>query len=181
MASDKQKNLTARKKFAAGEKKSRHAMEEFGSGKHEFVLCPKDDAVYYKKSWHHASDFFLRAPSMRREKGLKFKLCPVHEMMKNKQFEGEVVIKNIPERFLKELKSVIENMGERAYRMDVTTRILSLKAENGALRVTVSENQLAQKIARKIERVFRKQIKHAEVVRGKEGDAVRITIDFYKT
>lgn len=181
MVSDKQKNLTARKKFAAGEKKSRHAMEEFGSGKHEFLLCPKDDAVYYKKSWHHASDFFLRAPNTQREKGIRFKLCPAHEMLRRKQYEGEIVIENIPEQFFKELKSMIENMGEQAYRVDVTTRVLSLDVKNGVLRVTVSENQLAQKIARKIERVFRTHIKRPETVRGKEGDTVKITIDFYTT
>lgn len=180
MSSDKQKNLTARKKFSAGEKKSRHAMEEFGPGKSEFILCPKDDAVYYKKSWHHASDFFLRAPNRKREKGIRFMLCPAHEMMRNKQYEGEIVIQNVPKQFFEELRRLVENMGERAYRTDVTTRILSLNARNDALHVTVSENQLAQKIARKIERVFRKHIQHAETVRGKEGDTVRQTVNFHK-
>lgn len=178
MVSDQRKNLVARKKFAAGEKKSRHAMEEFGPGKSEFVLCPKDDAVYYKKSWHHAGDFFLRAPNIKKEKGIRFKLCPAHEMMRNKQYEGEVVIQNIPKQFFEELRRLAENMGEQAYRTDVTTRVLSLNARNDSLRVTVSENQLAQKIARKIERGFRKHIQHAEVARGKEGDTVKISIEF---
>ncbi|MBI3273875.1 MAG: hypothetical protein HYZ69_01905 [Candidatus Colwellbacteria bacterium] len=178
MASNKQKNLSVRKKFAAGEKKSRHAMEEFGPGKGEFILCPKDDAVYYKKSWHHASDFFLRAPSAKKEKRIRFKLCPAHEMMRRGQHEGEIIFRNVPKQFFEELRRLVENMGEQAYRMDVTTRILSLDARDQTLRVTVSENQLAQKIMRKIKRTFRTYIQETEITRGKEGDSVRITVNF---
>ena len=179
MPSDQRKNLSARKKFAAGEKKSRHAMEEFGPGKGEFILCPKDDAVYYKKSWHHASDFFGRAPNMKKEKEIRFRLCPVHEMMKNKQYEGEVIVQDVPEQFFGELGRLVENMGKQAQEEDVTTRVLSLDARAGVLRITTSENQLAQKIARKIERVFRKHIQKTNIMRGKSGDNITIRINFH--
>ena len=39
----------------AGKKISKHAMAEFGVGMSEYIFCPKGEAVYYKKSWHHGA------------------------------------------------------------------------------------------------------------------------------
>jgi len=178
MPSNQNTVKSLKSKYAAGEKHSRHAAEEFGPGKHEFVFCPRGEAVYYKKSWHHASDFFTATKlSFVDKKGVKFKLCPIHEMIKNKQYEGEIVIKNIPVKFKSELVRLIENMGETATRIDVLDRILDLRFKNKDLRITTSENQLAWKIARKVTEVFKKKAQ-AKISRAKEGDLVRINVLF---
>lgn len=159
-------------------------MAEFGPGKREFIFCPHGEAVYFKKSWHHIAKF-LRSYETRSHKpyetwsrkDVKFRLCPAHEMMKNKQYEGEVIIKNVPAKFRRELLNLIENMDERAMRKDVLDRVLGIKMAGNRLLTTTSENQLAQRIASKIGEVFKKQVA-MKISRAKGGDIVRIEIDF---
>lgn len=185
MTSNLQKIKSLKETYAKGEKKSRHSMEEFGPGKKEFIFCSYGEAVYYKKSWHHTSEFFTKIPHLKEERGITFKLCPTHQMIKNKQYEGEIIIKNIPEKFRKDLLRLIQNMGETAERIDVLDRILELRnkeqlfdaAQGRELRITTSENQLAQKIARKIKETFAKKTR-VKISRAKEGDVVRVTVNF---
>ena len=163
----------------AGKKMSKAAMSEFGPGKHDYIFCPNGEAVYYKKSWHHASDFFLRMPEAAQDKGVSFKLCPSHEMEKNKQFEGQVVIKNIPAQVREELVRLIEHMGEHAMRRDVLDRVLGMRWAKDQLTVTTSENQLAQKIGRKIKETFKKHIaEHISRPKGGDSDVVSVQIAF---
>lgn len=211
MTFNQQKIKSLKETYSRGEKKSRHSTEEFGPGKQGFIFCPQGEAVYYKKSWHHTSEFFtqpfgeypaakpqgnirsslsrdvmprgqragfIKTPHLKEERGIIFKSCPVHEMIKNKQYEGEIIIKNVPEKFRKDLLRLIQNMGETAERIDVLDRILELKNKEQELRITTSENQLAQKIARKIRETFAKKI-IVKISRAKEGDVVNIMVNFY--
>lgn len=175
--SNQQKIKSLKETYAKGEKKSRHSMEEFGPGKQEFIFCPQGEAVYFKKSWHHTEEFLGRTLNPKKEKGIKFKLCPAHQMLKNKQYEGEIVVKNIPAERKKDLFSLVKNMGETAMRLDVLDRILGFKTKGQTLQVITSENQLAQKIARKITKVFKQETK-AKISRGKESDVVRVIVEF---
>jgi hypothetical protein len=176
MPSSQEKTKSSNFKSYAGPQLSRHAMQEFGPGKAGFIFCPHGEAVYYKKSWHHTEKFFLNPPKLT-GKGIKFKLCPAHEMLKNKQYEGEVIIKNVPAKFRQELLNLIKNMGERAMRQDILERVLELKTKNSELKVTTSENQLAQKIGRKVKEVFRGRAK-TKILRSKEGDTMKLVVDF---
>lgn len=98
-------------------------------------------------------------------------------MLKNKQYDGEVIIKNVPAKFRQELLNLIKNMGERAMRQDILERVLELKTKNSELKVTTSENQLAQKIGRKVKEVFRGRAK-TKILRSKEGDTMKLVVDF---
>lgn len=176
MASKAEKTKSLKDKYVAGEQRSRHSMQEFGPGKREFIFCPHGEAVYYKKSWHHAEKFFKNPPNLSK-KGVHFKLCPAHEMIKNKQYEGEILIENIPEKFKKEFLRLVENMGERAMRKDVLDRVLEVRSKNQEIRITTSENQLAQRIGRKIGEVFRKKMS-VKAFRQEGGDVIRVRVDF---
>lgn len=164
-------------KYMAGDKKSRHAMEEFGPARREFIFCPHGEAVYYKKSWHHTSKFFRNPPDFKKEKSIRFRECPAHEMLKNKQYEGEIIVKNVPASVRADLVRLVENMGERAMRKDVLDCVLGLEVRTKELRVTTSENQLAQRIAGKITATFAKHAR-AKISRAKEDDVVRVVVDF---
>mgnify|MGYP001612380583 FL=1 len=176
MVSRAEKTKIIKEKYSSGEQKSRRAMQEFGPGERGFTFCPYGEAIYYKKSWHHMGKFFRNPPNTE-NKSLKFKLCPAHQMQKNKQYEGEVIIKNVPAEFRKELLNLIENMGERAMRRDVLDRILTLQVAGYTIRVFTSENQLAQRIANKIGEVFKKKVK-IDTSRAKGGDVVRLRANF---
>ncbi|MDP3769495.1 MAG: hypothetical protein Q8R40_00975 [bacterium] len=165
----------------AGKKVSKHAMKEFGSAKSGFVFCPHGEAVYYKKSWHHIAKFFTNPPDSKRDKDVSFQLCPAHAMGKNKQYEGEVMVRDVPEMFRNDLWGLVEGIGERAMRKDVLDRILDMKWVKNQLTITTSENQLAQRIGRKIKETFKKHIvEHIVRPKGGDSDFVSVQIAFIK-
>lgn len=170
----KRKNRPVGGKYAMGEKKSRHASEEFGPGKSEFTVCPEGGEVYSRKHWYHSFDTI---GGITEKKKIAFRLCPFHLMVKNKQYEGELIIEGIPVKYRRELIRLIEKSGERGYRADPMDRIIKMEAKKETIRVELSENQLAQKIANKIRDRFKKTTR--EVHRGKgTSDVVSIKIFF---
>ena len=166
-------------------------MSEFAKGKGDYIFCPHGEAVYYKKSWHHIEKFFLNPPDSKRfltavaiparDKDVSFRLCPAHEMEKNKQYEGEIVIRDIPDVMRRDVSGLVERMGEHAMRRDVLDRVLGMRWAKNQLTVTTSENQLAQKIGRKIKETFKKHIaEHISRPKGGDSDVVLVQIAFIK-
>lgn len=131
----------------------RREEHEAPKGKVGLVFCQKCNIVYYKKSWHHN----LRSHKKIRENlPVQFTLCPACEMIKNKQFEGGVVVQNAPAKILNELIRLVEKFGQRAYKRDPLDRLIEIKKTKEGLNITTTENQLAVKIAKKIGDVFKK-------------------------
>ncbi len=131
--------------------KERTEAEEFGPGKKPVIVCPDCLAVYYKKSWHH--------PKKRITKPVKYVVCPACQMIKNHLFEGKVEIENLnklQKTQKTDLINLIYNYCHRAYQLDPLDRLIELKQARNKIIVTTTENQLAQKLAKKIKDVFNK-------------------------
>ena len=156
---------------------SGRAMAGGGMSARGFIFCPHGEAVYFKKSWHKTSYFFDKAPDLKKAPGIIFRLCPAHEMLKNHQYEGEIVLLHVPEKFKKEIMRLVEAMDDYGRMRDVLDRVLTTEVKKDEIRFTTSENQLAKKIGKKIVNSFKN---HAtiDVRQGKEGDLVRVYIDF---
>ena len=170
--------------------------EEFGPGEIDYLICPQCHCVYFNKSWHHSLEQDIKR--FREEKQVKFQLCPACQLMKDGRFEGEVIIENVPERFKEEIKALIRNFGKRAFEQDPMDRIISIKEKivkrptarrkRGAasrkefeglkdIEILTTENQLAVRLAKKIDEIFggrpKTSIGHSE-----KEDIVRIRISF---
>lgn len=132
--------------------------EKFGGGPSGLILCNGCQAVFYKKHWHH--DFLrLNLPeSVSLEKNsnkkVKFALCPACQMIKNRQFEGEIIIKNVPDKLKEEVLHFIRGFCLRAYQRDPMDRLIDIKIFGKDMLVTVTENELASKLGRKIRNLF---------------------------
>ena len=132
---------------------SRVAEHEFPKGKTGLIFCKDCNAVYYKKSWHRS----LRAyKNLREDLAVTFSRCPACEMVKNKQFEGEIIIKNVPEKNSNDLIHLIEAFCHRAYERDPMDRLINLEKTKDGFIVKTTENQLAVKLAKKIKETFKK-------------------------
>ena len=180
----KRKNRSISGKYMMGEWRSRRATEEFGPGRAEYIICPEGGEAYFHKSWHHSlADFSARGGSafggkhISENKKISFKLCPFHQMVKNKQHEGEIIVENAPEKDRRELIRLIERSGEHGFRRDPMDRIIKIERKGNAIRVETSENQLAQKIANKIRDRFKNTTRMVKRGGG-ESDVVRIKINF---
>ncbi len=144
--------------------------EEYRRGKLGLVFCKECKAVYYKKSWHHNLSQKLKSSakdgSASGGKNQKFVFCPACQMIKNRQFEGEIIIKNIPSKIYDDLVNLVKTFSHRAYRADPMDRLIGIKNiginqlknqhKSASLVITLTENQLAVKLAKKIKEVFKK-------------------------
>lgn len=125
---------------------------EILKGKKGVVVCKNCDAAYCVKSWRHS----LNDCKNLDDTAMKFSFCPACQMIKNKQFEGEIVIKNAPVKIKNDLKHLIESFCKKAYERDPMDRLIAVKEANGNLIITTTENQLAVKLAKKIKETFKK-------------------------
>ncbi len=135
---------------------SRTEEHEIPKGKSGLVFCNPPaggcNAVYYKKSWHHNLRDYK---NLKEDLPINFSLCPACKMIKDKQFEGEIIIKNIPPKIFNELEYLIITFGRRAYKRDSMDRIIAIKKNKSEMIITTTENQLAVKIAKKIKDTFK--------------------------
>jgi len=175
--------------------KSKKEEAEFGSGKIDILMCKKCNAVYWYKSWHHRLEDY---PELKETKNLKFVLCPVCQMIKDKKYEGEIILENIPENFKEEIKELTKNYGKRATVNDSMDRIISIEEKKVRrptnvrkrgtssrkefrgltdLRILTTENQLAQRLAKKINEIYGRQF-NLSIAHSHQEDTVRIKITF---
>ncbi len=165
--------------------KSQHEFEEFGKGKQGLVVCEKCQAVYYKKHWHHKLAT-LNAPEIRglsKEKKktppINFVLCPACQMIKNRQYEGEIIIKNIPERLAVELENFVKGYCRRAYQRDPLDRLIGIKKSGNNWTVTVTENELANKLGKKIQTLFN-NVKTRTSFMPEPSDVAKVVVEFLR-
>ena len=150
--------------------------EEFGGAKKGLVICENCNIYNYKKSWHHDADSYI---SKRENKDIpiRFALCPACAMIKNKQYEGKIVIKNIPSAQKKDLVNLINGYCDRAFSQDPLDRLIGVIQDGNSLVVTVTKNQLAQRLAKKIKDAFNK-VKISNPNLREPGDVANITVEF---
>lgn len=118
------------------------------------AMCKVCHAFYYKKAWHNNTDMI--APSEATSLRITFMVCPADTMIKNGLFAGELTIERIPTENRVELLNLIRRYGQRERERDSQHRVIGITDRRGALVVTTTENQLAQKLAHKIKDVFNK-------------------------
>ncbi|MEE8131470.1 MAG: NMD3-related protein [Candidatus Paceibacterota bacterium] len=126
---------------------------EIPKGKLGLVFCKECNSVYYKKSWHHNLRYLKK---LRENLPIKFAICPACKMLKNRQFEGQIEIANIPQKISKELVNLIKSFCRRAYQRDPMDRLISIKNTKEGIIITTTENQLAVRLAKKIKQTFKK-------------------------
>ena len=168
------KKTEARFTWRKSSSHSRRELEEFGPGKSGIILCSEGDAAYYQKAWHHDLEKYRE---LSEEKSVTFKLCPFHELKKSRRWEGEVRLIDIPEEFRSDILRAAENVSNEARRRDPMHGILDIQKRRNAISIYTSENQLAQKIAKRIRASHKHHILEA-IHRGKDSDAVLVLLEW---
>lgn len=125
---------------------------EFPKGAKGIVFCDTCGIAYYKKAWHHNLRYFK---SFEKDTPVAFRTCPACEMIKNKQFEGKVMLLNVPVKYQQEVERLIRAYGERAYQRDPLDRVIGAKKTKDGFEVMTTENQLALKLAKKVKETFK--------------------------
>jgi len=145
-------------KFAKRVPKSKKEEQEFGPGKKDIIICPKCNAYYFYKSWHHKLEDYRHLSDKKR---VKFILCPACQMIRDGKYEGQIILKNVPEDKKEEILNLIKNIGKRAYNRDPMDRIIDIREIRGKLakisniEILTTENQLAVRIGKQLKRTFK--------------------------
>lgn len=148
-------------------------LEEFGKGRKGLIICPDCKAVYYKKSWHHDIAHFAGKEDV----SVKFMLCPADQMIKNKQYEGKVVVKNAPKELEAEIAHLIKNVGFSAFEKEPMHRLISIEKVKGELVAFTTENELAVSMAKKIGSAHKKA--KVKISFGREPSDVAIAVVWF--
>ncbi len=160
--------------------RSRHEDEEF-SAKGGLILCKDCGAAYFKKHWHHGIEKLNLSETEsvtnpKKDKKVQFSICPACRMIKNKQYEGRITIKNLPEKYAEKLEELARGFGKRAYDRDPMDRVISVEHKDGNWKITTTENELANKLAHKIKTTF--NAKSKTKFAPEPSDVAEITINF---
>jgi len=164
-----------RKQYAVSLPRRKNDEEEFGPGKKGIILCPECNSAYFKKSWHH--DFRGLKFPLNQNLPITFKPCPACRMIKNKQYEGRITLKNVPAKYAEELDNFIIAYGKRATDRNPMDRLIGIKKSSSTWIVTTTENQMANKLARKIQTSFKK-VKAKTKFNREPGDVAHIIVEF---
>lgn len=148
------KNQTKMSKSHSGHSGNPRISEDWQEKNKKFhkgiVICPVCHNILFKKSWHAADSKNLLG--LKQEAALI--LCPACTMIKDHTYEGEIIIKGIPQKSVTEMLHMIANFGAQAKKRDPQDRIIEITQTKDGYRVLTTENQLAVKIAKKIESTF---------------------------
>jgi hypothetical protein len=130
--------------------------EEWGRESEGISICLECKNIRFKKQWHHPGIFPFNFSKVFKTRE---KICPACKMIRDHAFEGEVFIENLPPHRRQEVFNLISAFGERALRKDPQDRIITAEPRGDrAYYVTVTENQLAVKLAKKIKDAFKNVI-----------------------
>lgn len=116
--------------------------------------CPKCKNVRYKKQWYASKESIRPQMKDGHVEISDERLCPACVMAKEGVFEGEVFIEGFPGKEEENLMNLVRAFGERATEIDPQDRIIRIESTREGYRVTTTEDQLANKIAKKIKDTF---------------------------
>jgi len=150
--------------------KSAKEREEFGGGKKGLILCPECQSAYFNKAWHHSNLKFKGDE----DASVKFMLCPADKMIKNKQYEGKVVVKNVAKELEGEIINLIKNIGISAFEKEPMHRLISVGKVRGEIVALTTENELAVSMAKKIGSAHKKS--KVKITFAKEPSDVAIAV-----
>lgn len=128
--------------------------EEFGREHKGSIVCPRCRNVHFKKMWH-APGFVPKHEEGEAAAPAREELCPACKMTKEHLFEGELFVEEVPAEHKTELLNLIHNVGKHATEIDPQHRIIDIEETDKGLRVTTTENQLVDRIAKKIQEAFK--------------------------
>lgn len=152
----------------------RREKQEFPKGGRGVLLCDTCAAAYFKKRWYHGLE---KINAKNQNTPVSFGLCPACAQIANNQFEGKITLKNVPQKYERELTSFVSAYGRRAWDRDPMDRVIGIKKIKDVFEITTTENQLALKLARKLKQVFKKIVKDISFS-PTPSDAVYVTITF---
>jgi len=136
-------------------RKSELQGNEYGKAGKGVIVCEVCHDVFFKKGWHSPGSVSLTETKLSGI-GVHFTICPACKMKKGSLYGGKLNIKNIPLDTRDEIYNLIACVGRRVLERNPQDRIMDIKTQGGNFLVTTNNDELAVKLARKINDTFHK-------------------------
>jgi hypothetical protein len=128
--------------------------DEYGKEHKGVIECPECRNVHFEKGWHH-SIWALNKHLKQEQKVARRELCRACKITRDHLFEGELLIAQWPEQHREELLNLIHNFGELAVKLNPQHRIITIaEVAPNSYKVATTENQLADRLGKKIKKAF---------------------------
>jgi NMD protein affecting ribosome stability and mRNA decay len=127
-------------------------------GNSEMAVCKKCRAIYHNKRWYLDDELYQKKASLKETERI---LCPACLKIKDK-FPGGVV--TLSGEFLhkhkEEILNLIRNEEERAMGFNPLERIMEVSKIKKGMEITTTNEKLAQRIARSLERAYQGSVEY---------------------
>jgi len=124
----------------------------------EMALCKRCHAIYYNKRWYLDEELYQKKSLLKETEKI---LCPACRKIKDK-FPGGVV--TLSGDFLhehkEEIMNLIKNEEERAKGFNPLERIMEVTKIKRGMEITTTNEKLAQRIARSLERAYQGSVEY---------------------
>ncbi len=146
------------------------------------VVCNDCGAAYFKKRWRHGLEQIKTGAN--KDQPVSFATCPACQMIKNHQYEGRIIVRNLPAKHEKDLEDLVRGFSKRATERDPMDRLVEIKRDPSAGSgqvanwvITTTENEMANKMAHHIKESLRASKSRTHFA-PEPSDVAEITIDF---
>jgi NMD protein affecting ribosome stability and mRNA decay len=124
----------------------------------EVAVCTRCRAVYQRRHWFFDKELFGRSVT---QPATRQVICPACQKIEDNYPEGEVVLRG---DFLgahrSEIMNLVSNEEERAKGLNPLERIVRINESNGALTVTTTNEKLAQRIGRALQKAYQGEVSY---------------------
>lgn len=124
----------------------------------EIAVCEGCHAIYQRRHWYFNEDEFRRLAGQSATRPVQ---CPACRKIKHNYPAGEVTLHgSFAEEHRAEVLNRIRNEEERAKGLNPLERIVELTEQDGVIRVTTTNEKLAQRIGRALHRAYQGIVKY---------------------
>ncbi len=140
----------------------RRNLEQYGDpylpkvGPGEMAVCTRCHAIYQRRHWSFNEELFTRAAA---DPTTRQVTCPACHKIGDNYPEGEVVLRG---DFLRshrgEIMSLVSNEEDRAKGVNPLERIVRITENDGTLVITTTNEKLAQRIGRALQKAYQGEV-----------------------
>ncbi len=124
----------------------------------ETAVCTRCHAIYQRRHWFFDHEVFER--SLRRSQTRQV-ACPACRKIKDDYPEGEVLVRGgFLQTHHKEIMNLVSNEEDRAKGLNPLERIMRMTETDGTLRITTTNEKLAQRIGRSLQKAYQGDVQY---------------------
>ena len=124
----------------------------------EVAVCTGCHAVYHRRHWFFDDAVFMRRAVQAQTRRV---ICPACQKIADNYPEGEVILRGA---FLqthgREIRNLVSNEEERAKGLNPLERIVQIIERDGTLRITTTNEKLAQRIGRSLQKAYQGEVQY---------------------